>query len=523
MNFKTPQILAPFLGLCVAQSAFSATIISNWEGAFSGVQAWGDGANWSTDPVFPNNGADVYVTTIANDTTGDLVVETPAAPSLNVATFSVNQTGTGSTTLKLGGNFTVTSTLSAFTNSNAASPDKVVIDLNGYEFSAMVTTNNNIRASRNYTIRDTSAGGDGIFRISSIQPASIVAPAQAGRVNVENNVTVAVYGVADMRGIDNSNTEGWNFSAGSTLQFAGEGYSGISYAGGTLGNVVVGSATNANQTRANLAGSATVLGDIVYHSSTGGNGSVLSLGNSAVLSVAGNFTDKNTTHGGYGYAASSTAPSPTLRFNGGLAQEREVWIAAPTTVRLQVGESETVFGNIKLKHDFTTTFTTKADGTTPTVNSGIFRLESGSRINLDTFTLTATTAQIISGTEIPTLAYTFGANSDALIHVTGTETNSLMLNSFRLELKYDGSGWNNGDNLLLFRYDGTTFSGTPTLTNLVAPNGFAYDSLTWGDIGGVNYVYLSNASIIPEPGTMVLVMLSAFVFPAIRRRPVRRL
>lgn len=499
-------------------AAFPATLASDWVGPLSGSQVWDNGNNWSTNPNWPDNATDTYETTVANDSATHLTITTPTAAAISVSRFLLEQTGEdGSTTLKLGNDFTITTPngtlVSNFSNSGA-SPSQLAIDLNGHTFSALSTTaaRNNIPKSRNFTIRDTSIGGNGVFHVGIIRSAD-----SAGRVNVENKVTVIVDTVADMRGLSSNTTEGWNFASNATLQFVGEGYDGASYAGGTLGNVIVGSASNTDQTRAYIASSATVLGDVVYHSSTSGTGSLISLGNSAVLSVAGNFTDKNTTHGDYNYAFTLTSPSPTLRFNGGLAQEREVWIAAPTTVRFQVGESATVFGNVKLKHDFTTTFTMNAAGTAPTLNSGVFRLEQGSRINLDTHTVTATTAQIVSGTEIPTLAYTFGADSDALIHVTGTENNSLTLNSFDLELTYDGSGWISGDDLLLFRYDGTSFTGTPNLVNLTAPDGFSYDELTWGDIGGVNYVYLSNV-IIPEPNTLALATLAALAFLMAARR-----
>ncbi len=522
-SLKPLHLLSPLLLLCLAQSAHSASVVTTWAGPLSGIQFWDNNTNWNPGADYPHNVPDAYSATLANNSAGNLTVQTPAGdPALS--RFIFTQSGSGSTTLKLGGNFSVVSgaftagpgDVSTFSNANAASPGKLVLDLNGHTFSAGSgnTNNNTIRYARNYTIKDTSTNGNGVFEINTIAYQAGVAN---GRVNVENNVTVKVTGALtmDLRGDAGSTTEGWNFAPTSTLWIAGAGDPSQSNIGGTFGNIIVGDAANAVRTRWRVASSFTVAGNVTYASSTGGTGSFIGLAAGATMTLLGNITDKNTNSEDYSSSV-PTARLTTIQFAGGINKEQEVWIAKQgLSTRFQVGADATTRGNVKLLHNLTTT----SNGVAST---GMLAVAEGSRIDLDTYKVTASRVQFATTGLTPTLALTFGENSDALIHITSTLAADFTLGKFTLELAYNDEGWVNGSDLLLFRYNGSSFTGSPELASLLAPDILSHDGLAWGDIGGINYVYLQNVVVVPEPTALLLLGAGAFVF-LVRRRGARPL
>ncbi|MEO8207247.1 MAG: hypothetical protein ABI615_13785, partial [Chthoniobacterales bacterium] len=101
---------------------------------------------------------------------------------------------------------------------------------------------------------------------------------------------------------------------------------------------------------------------------------------------------------------------------------------------------------------------------------------------------------IVSGA---TIADTFGAHSGF-----ASTSGVLTLNTFNLQLTYDGTGWSNGSSLLLFHF--ASLTGTPTLGTVTAP-GITYGSL-FND--GSGNIFLTNVSVVPEPNAAFLIMAS---------------
>jgi len=514
------------VGAMALPSTQAATLFikSDWGGGTDGEYDWTEtsgwiSATWSDPDWIPSNPpvstpAWIYprsfipptgdrllsYVTVENTTNGNLVLNTPnVATSIDSLTL-LHSGGAGSTTLKLGGALTVTDTAlstvklspSSFKNTTE-DPSRLLIDLNGNKFSTG-PAGGGILSSRNYTIKDSSASGNGVFEISSLLQGE-------GVVKVEDNVTIRVLSqnYVQPTGPNNNKLAGhWEFSPTSTLELAfGTGGTTTNYLiyDSPLGNLILGnSTTNTNSVKmmlsTNLASKeARVQGNVTYNAATNGSGSYLELVNGIKFIIAGNFTDKGGTNNAIDYGGGATGG---IIFAGGSAAQKEVWIARTAlTTNFTVGQAGGNAGNIILKNDLKTV--QGAAGT------GKFTLMGDSRINLDTFNLTATTVTI---GENATLAYTWGNESTSLVHVLGTTAGSLTLNKFKLELNYDGSGWTYGGNLILFQYDAASFTGAPEITELIAPSWLSYDELKWGQIdgSGPNYIYLTN--VIPEPSTV---------------------
>lgn len=517
---------AIFCGLAIAinPQVQAASIDSDWNQFSSGTYLWNDATNWTsqtwagsswgspvTPGTAPNNGTDAFAARIINASTGNILVETSSA--VTVGRLWLERSSTGSTTLKLGGNLTVTGSLSGppatgsnsrptgFNNTVANTPSSLALDLNSNTFDASGAAAASLQNARNYTIRDTSVPGNGSFIVQNITRDSAFI---AGSVSVENNVTVKLttYAATDFRNsIGSSSDPGWLFSAGSTLWLSANGSgSAVAFnnsAGNQFGNIVVGSIGNATAANYGLTNHINVQGDLTYH-----GGSLLSMSaGPRKIFIQGNFTDTSTTGADY----SGRGDTGGVVFNGGSNKEQEVLIAREgLTSVFQIGESAAIHANVTLKHDLTTT----QGGTLPGNNfTGRVVVWDESRLNVDSFTLQATTVDIRSDS---LLAFTFGIGSDALIKSTGVMT----LNSFVLQLTYNEQGWNDGDDLLLFQYG--TLAGTPNLKDITL-DGFAYGGL-YND--GNGNIWLTDVSAIPEPGTIILMLggIAAIIVPHLRRR-----
>lgn len=380
---KTKNILGAFLGCAFLATGHlhAAVISSDWNNFIAGTNLWNTAANWDsstwTSPnwnpsaaTVPNNGGgDTFAARIMNGGTSDIVVETSGA--VTVGRLWLERTNTGFTTLRLGGDMTVTGTLTGppasgetsrptgFYNSVASTPSGLVLDLNGYTFDASGAAPTELQNARNYTIRDTSTNGDGLFIVRSI---SRDANTVAGTVNVENNVTVKLttYPGPNFQNSAGSTTDpGWIFTKDSTLWFSANGGSvqNLNVGGSEFGNVIVGSAGNAAASLYVLGHSAGssihIKGDLTLHA---GSAIIMNQGLSTRVGrkifLEGNLTDTNTTGADYG----GRADTGGFFFVGGIDREQEVLVKrSGLTSLFSIGESSTIHGNVKLLNNLTTT------------------------------------------------------------------------------------------------------------------------------------------------------------------------
>lgn len=478
MNSKITLCALLSCGLVALDNLSAATVSSDWNLLTTGTYSWHDNANWNSSTwgpstwnpsasTSPNNSTNTFSARIINTGANNITVETASA--VTVGRLDLERTSTGSLTLKLGGNMTVTGVQSGpptsgvdsrptgFINSVANTSTGLIIDLNSHTFDASGAAATALQNAQNYTLRDSSLSGTGSFVVQNIGRTGSV----NGAVQVENNVTVKLttYAATDFRASDGGAASiGWNFSKDSTLWFAANG-SGSAVAfnnssNNQFGNVIVGSLGNSTASQYNLGNHITIKGDLTYL-----GGSLLSMfDGKRRIYLQGNLTDTSTTGADY----NGRGDEGGFVFNGGLAKEQQILVARQGLTNVfHVGESASVQGNIALLHNLTTTL---RDGVAQT---GRVVVWDGSRLNVNTFTLQATTVQIYSGA---VMAFSFGQGIDnALVKATGV----LTLNSFNLELNYNGIGWNDGDNLLLFQYGSLT--GPPILDN-VTLTGFTYGS-----------------------------------------------
>ncbi len=456
-----------------AQSARAANFHSTWTGSGDGI-SWESDDNWNT-AAYPQDGGGDFFHAYSEQTTGTRLIQTSG--SLALRGLTITQGSGGVTTVKLGGDMALTDgTLannSGVTNTSGSAAG-VVFDLNKHH---LIT--NNLSASRHnfgnasYTLSSSAAEGTGTFSVRNI--------ASDANIAVQNNVTLRL----------TVNTTSYldrvTWSAGSTLLIANTGnHTASADTAVAIGSLVVGEAANTSASAFVVNHShLTVRGNVVLQGFTGaldGAASRINLnGLSAKLRVGGAFTDHGTGGSNYG--------TGTLAFTGGRTVEQAVAIGrAGLANAFEIGDGSAA-GNIGL--------------TTSLATTGAVTLGGDSRLNLNTFTLSANT---FTAQEGATLALELGGRVNA--------TGALSLNGFQLELLGDWSTWENGNDLVLFQYN--TFSGTPLLQNIVAPEGFSYDGLFAS--GGL--VYLGNVAI-PEPGSVAL--LSAFGLGAVALRLRKRL
>lgn len=480
---NTKYLIGSILMLVMPLSGFAANLTTTWNGGSAGAYPWETAGNWNNG--VPNNGANNYQAVI-EDSTGNRVITTSGAVTASrlLITQSTATAGAG-TTLQLGGDFLVNgNSISGFSNSvfnnSTGDASKLVIDLNGYNFSVESTlTFTSLTASSNFTIKSSDDAG-GVFALRRITST-------ATNVHVENNVTLKLTQAQTAA----QDVSGYTFSSASTLWLVNlYGNGTFSFTGGTVGNLLIGGDFSTSQkTAVSLQSNLRVQGSVTldtHNGATGGDASLLTL-NSRNLYVGGAFTDKGTNNDTYG--------SGTIYFNGNPATEQAVSIGRQSlSNNFQVGENASSKGNIVLEKNLTTT--------------GTFNLLADSRLNVQTQTLQASTVTLQNGADV---ALTFGLASGSIV-----STGALLLDGFNLQLTYDGSGWLDGSKLVLFSY-ADSLTGTPTLSSF-SGSLITYDTLVHDTV--LKEVYLSNVAIIPEPGSLALLALGGglLLAVALRRR-----
>ncbi|MEO8205809.1 MAG: PEP-CTERM sorting domain-containing protein [Chthoniobacterales bacterium] len=530
-KFYLPLIVCTFAALINVNAANVFDVAEHYSGSTSGNVDWfqvtpsaawtydssGFGGPWTGGAFNPNNNTTVGSQTattvnvnVAPTLTGDLTLTTSGA--VTVQNINLNPiVGSNVFTLKLGGNFTQNATTAALTSITGASADasKLVIDLNGYNMLINRGNTGNTAAS-SFTLNSTNAGG--VFTTAVALTGS-----GAERLAINDGATLFTGWLqGNTAGVATFYTYNTAMSANSTLKFAGRtaGTSIVvrSSVGGSLnqsfGNIIVGDGTTV--TPWNFTGSwtgapSTPLGRLmtVRGNFTLATNSSYTIGNInstqgiAGIAVGGNYTDTNTGARTYSTATISGAINSAIFFNGGytsgtpLVNERTVIIngsigknaTSNLVTNFQVGDGSTG-GNIKLGANLTLTDTTN------------FTVTNNSRLNLATYTLSTAAGGINIATGA-TIADSFGAASGL-----ATTSGLLTLNSFNLQLNFDGTSWTNGTNLVLFNYN--TISGTPTLGTVTFNTGM----WTYGfsSLGGV--VQLTNLTMatIPEPSSAALLL-----------------
>ncbi|MEO8205943.1 MAG: hypothetical protein ABI615_07155 [Chthoniobacterales bacterium] len=486
---------------------FAVTTVQNIKAAsytfdptVSGSQAWSTVANWGTPgTVSPTTGD--LATIDRSTSTLDLNLTTPGT-ALSLRTLTLTAGSSSVLTLKLGNNLSLTNlTQSVFTNNISAS--QLVFDLNSYTFATDGAAGgpfvrNNAPGLKYFTVKDTSAGGAGTINFGLYNQSS-------GNVSVLNNVTLRVSNTAGPGGIFSAYT---TFSTGSTFQIDINGGATTqvwqsTVTGGTntagYGNVTIGSTTDSSRvTSVWFRGDSTHKNLIINGNFLIAQGSNIVLGNLSSdvsnVSVKGNFTDQGSAVTTY----QATSFDTTISLNGGIGTEHTLSInrtlnANGTKVtNFQVGDGTTA-GNIKLINAASNTVTALTTAGSVKV-FGDSRLNLGTSTNSNAASFVAASINIVSGA---TIADTIGAHAGF-----ASTAGVLTLNTFNLELTYDGTGWSNGNDLLLFHF--ASLTGTPTLGTVTAP-GITYGSL-FND--GSGNIFLTNVSVVPEPSIAFLLMAS---------------
>ncbi|MEO6847595.1 MAG: PEP-CTERM sorting domain-containing protein [Chthoniobacterales bacterium] len=505
--------LLPIFALSVLTTVQSVKAASyTFDPTVFGNQAWSTVANWGTPgTVSPTTGDQATID--RSTSTSDLNLTTPGT-ALSLRTLTLTAGSSSVLTLKLGNDLSLTNlTQSIFTNNISAS--QLVFDLNSYTFATDGSSNgpfvrNSAPGLKYFTVKDTSVGGAGTINFGFYQQTS-------GNVSVLNNATLRVSNTAGPGGTFSAYTI---FSTGSTFQIdtntpTTQVWQSV-VTGGTntagYGNVTIGSTTNSSRvtsvwfrgdsTHLNLTingnfllaqGSNIVLGNLVGQDLTG-------------VSVKGNFTDQGSAITTYQAAGSST----TFSLNGGigtphtLSINRTLNATGGKVTNFQIGDGTTA-GNIALVNAASNTVTALTTAGSVKV-FGDSRLDLGTSTNSNAASLIAASINIVSGA---TIADTFGAHSGF-----ASTSGVLTLNTFNLQLTYDGTGWSNGNNLLLFHF--ASLTGTPTLGTVTA-SGITYGSL-FND--GSGNIFLTNVSVVPEPSTAFLLMASfgSLVIWTVRRK-----
>ncbi|MEO6845849.1 MAG: PEP-CTERM sorting domain-containing protein [Chthoniobacterales bacterium] len=492
LQFAKRSVLV--LSVLLALPSLKAATTTNWNDDTynNSTYTWEDALHWDTG-VPTSASFQPFIT----HSTGNLTVTTAAAYSVSGASFIVNS---GSLTLKLGGNFAVGYNASPFAypliNNTTNNVANLVFDLNDFTLDYRFLSASANVSGDYFTLASTAADGKGTAQFGQVLNGQ--------HLSVQNNVTLEI-----INSIGTDFTPS-TFSAGSTLYLSAAGALGM--AGGAttgFGNLIVGNSANANLTYLSMYPYciARVVGNLTLNKGTTANqDSYLAFGNSSgKVIVGGNFTD-------VGGSATSTVQdfatagggSALIAFNGGAATQRTVSEGRTgLTNNFAVGENTTTPGNIGLAKSLATT--------------GSFTMYRGSRLNVAAFTLTAGSlilADDAVGNHL-TIADTFGTTNGLI-----TTSGNLSLNTFNLELTFDGTTWTNGSNLLLFHYGGT-FTGTLALGTITYNGPGTITSLgTLLNSGGNIYLQGVNVTPVPEPSTVFLLMTSfgSLIVWKLRRR-----
>lgn len=491
--FRRVRPLFWILTTCMSGYVAADNITSTWIGTGDGTASWNSTSNWDTSTWPRNHGGDNYFAVIG-DATGDRVI---TVPSIGINGFSINQTSmTGSTTLRFNGVLTILgdSAFGASTGVTNTTGDlsRVKFDLNNQTLNLIQFGTLTGLRTGGYTVGSSSESGGGTFVTRTWRDDL----EDAQGINVEDNVTIQLAigetsTITSKSTISSTSTIHLNYAVTNAVSFRVDNET-------PIGNLVIGSASNSAATKVSSTGSSTaggplrVLGDVHIHSyvgATGGAASELAISVSSYhrsLYVGGSFIDAGSDDFTYGNG------NVRIYFNGGTGVEKTLSTGRSVQNAFQVGESAVKAGNIALGKNLTTT--------------GNFTVLENSRLNLESYSLNS--GSFIGG-EGANLAFTFGSLNGQVL------TEDLTLGEFNLELFYDGSQWQDGDDLVLFDYTGT-FTGDPTLGQFELPEGWMADGLVHDSLAKT--IYVSNLSSIPEPASMGLFLTACGLFLTARRR-----
>ncbi|MEO8206028.1 MAG: hypothetical protein ABI615_07590, partial [Chthoniobacterales bacterium] len=474
------------LVLCLLSAAafeVNAATTYTFNSALTGGQSWSTNANWSPSTSYPGAVGTTDWAIIA-PASGALTVTTPNTPT-TIGSYNFTGSTSNPLTLVLGNNLstdTITGLPAAgvWTNTSGTASN-LTLDLNGHNFSAIAlqSTNNygngtTLPSTLSMVIKSTGNAG-GTFITQNYTGAAI---------DIQNNVTMQIHANGTIYATSLSyNLTNTTFSNDSTLQFVGGNTAAYpnaallivtqspttsqSFGTLTIGDAVTGHYTDvAMHSNINAGGvhTAVVRGDM----SLVGGKVTFSLGYNYQsinnLKVGGNFTDEG---GGNSTYSVSAGTNNVITFNGGAGTQKTVSInrtidtagvsANARHTDFTVGDA-TSAGNIKLVNPSTTV------GALYT--SGSMTVYNGSKLNLDHSTTTGNVASLKAGSIIigatstggsaATIATSFGTNSGFGVASNALGgTGNLTLNSYNLELNFDGTSWTNGANLVLFTYTGT--------------------------------------------------------------------
>ncbi|MEO8204767.1 MAG: hypothetical protein ABI615_01210, partial [Chthoniobacterales bacterium] len=503
--------LAASLGLLAIGPAANAATTYTFNSALTGSQSWTTTTNWSPTGNPGSAGSYTDVATIA-PVSGALNVTTPGSAT-TIGLINLTGSAGNALTLTLGNDLIIdtihTAAARSTFNNTSGVASNLVLDLNGYNFTAITTSGGNnygfaILMGSGLSMNITSNSG-GTFTNDG-WGASFTGPF----VNLQGNATARV----QLGGAYTVYANNTTFSSGSTFVVAGGGASaGAStvalYAKATtpFGNLVLGDTVNsahytdvvmqtaAGGQTATIAGNLSLLG--------GKTNMYLGYNSSSyfkALKIAGNFTDEGGSVSGYNKTG-GTPSNSTISFTGGAGTEhtvsvnRNLGVISGTVTNFEVGDGTTA-GNIKLVNPSATVGALYM--------AGSMTVYAGSRLNLDHSTTTGNVASLRAGSIIvgtgATIGVTFGDHSGyAVADATLGGTGNLTLNTFNLELNYSGSGWVDGSDLLLFHFTGS-LTGTPTL-GTVSVTGYNYGGLFYDNLTKNVYLTGLTAVPVPEPGS----------------------
>ncbi|HWL53911.1 MAG TPA: hypothetical protein VNQ90_15835 [Chthoniobacteraceae bacterium] len=486
--------LAGTLPLLLA-SAGAAEIRSEWTGGGAGNFLWEAAANWDTADYPHDNGSDRYGAFIGN-ATGERTITTSG--ELRLANFWLEQTSaTGRSILKLGGDLHLETigtssplrTPSASITNTTGDATRQVIDLQGHHLNVEIPlTYSNLAGAQYYTVRSTGTTG-GLYSL-----AQIFSNSSANDVRIEDDVTVRITTA-------NSNRfDGYRWSDASTLHLAFELGSTQTprylYLRGrgdnALSNLIVGD-TSGIKTEVELAFDAApsipyrlVRGNVTIHQGA----RIALISGRSPLAVGGDFLDTNTTDD-YG--------NGSLLFVGGGVEQTVSIAREGLTTAIGIGSRTTAHGleqgKVRLLRDL--------------ITEGAGKLYDGSELNVDTFRLETGSLEFEDGARL-TLGFGDGAGEVV-------SQGDLLLGEFHLTLDVKGASWTNGDDLVLFRYDGDLI-GTPGITGFTFRGAelVSYDALMHDASAGT--LYLSNVTVIPEPKGLLLAGLAVCLILYRRRK-----
>lgn len=529
------KYLAFSVNVIFALTGAKAATTYTFKNTLTGAQDWSTTTNWSL-PGSPGS---------TGSSNGDFAIITPGSGALNVTSPSVattigNLSLTGSAgnalTFTLGNDlqndtFTVASTRPTIVNTSGVASN-MVIDLNGHNLNLIQQHSGGnwgfgLLMGSDLSMNITSSSG-GTLTNDTWGGASYTAPF----VNLQGNASVRV----QLGGGSTIYASGTTFSSGSTFIVAGGAGApgtGVNFYANTanaLGNLVFGDTVGGKYT------------DMVWQAAAGGStatvrgnfgllgGKVnMALGQySAYVStvkIGGNFTDEGGSVQSYnGYTPGYGSNQLKFSMNGGAGTERTLsinrtlnYVSGDSGVHLvsnfEVGDGTTA-GNVKLVNPSATV------GALYT--AGSMTVYAGSRLNLDHSTTTDNVASLRAGSIImgtgATLALSFGTNSGfAVSDATLGGTGNLTLNSFNLELNYDGTSWTNGTDLILFTYTGA-LTGTPTL-GTVTFNNTTTGTYGFSATGGVVKLTGLTFATVPEPSAALLIgAFGGLVVYTVRRK-----